>query len=269
MFGGTSSKTGQNDLEVTAMNTNPKIHLVEIPIGGKGGVVWNRLHSEREDIWEAMLKDCQKMSGVDGETEGPRDVTTKNWHQELLQARLRKIDDALDRLMSGTYGNCSKCGRWIEDTKLEFDPAIAFCLSCWEREQNLTRPVSLNPNLSQVGDANASGDPSQIEMALESLHPFDTILVRTLNSDYRILLLDPRTGRVLVEGGPYLIEPREGLLTGSKLNGSLFKLGSIVVGYHLEMWVDEKIVSTSLVESISVEHHDSAESVEAIRAAVQ
>ncbi len=60
---------------------------------------------------------------------------TENWHRELLQVRLRKIDDALDRLMAGSYGNCSKCGRWIEDTKLDFDPAIAFCLECWQRVQ--------------------------------------------------------------------------------------------------------------------------------------
>jgi RNA polymerase-binding transcription factor DksA len=58
-----------------------------------------------------------------------------NWHRELLQIRLSKVDDALDRLMSGVYGNCSHCGKWIEDTKLDFDPAIAFCIGCWERMQ--------------------------------------------------------------------------------------------------------------------------------------
>ena len=251
------------------MNTNPKIHLVEIPIGGNGGLVWNRLHSEREDICEAMLTDSQKMSGLDAEVKGPREVANTYWHQELLQSRLRKIDNALDRLMSGSYGNCSKCGRWIEDTKLEFDPAIAFCSHCWEREQNQTRPVSLSQSVNQMGDANPSIDSSPIEISLESLHPFDTILVRTLYSDYRILLLDPKTGRALIEGGQYMIEPREGLLTGSKLHGSVFKLGSIVVGYHLEMWINERIVSTSRVQSISVEHHEWAESVDAIRAAVQ
>ena len=47
---------------------------------------------------------------------------------------------------------------------------------------------------------------------LESLNPFDTILLRTHNSEYRILLLDPKTGRALVEGGEYLVEPSEALL---------------------------------------------------------
>ena len=109
------------------MSTNAKIHLVENAFAGTGGLVWNQLHSEREDICEAMLKDCQTLSEMDGAAEGPGNGATKNWHQELLQARLRKIDDALDRLMAGSYGNCSKCGRGIDVTELEFDPAIAFC----------------------------------------------------------------------------------------------------------------------------------------------
>ncbi len=237
------------------MNTNAKTHLIEVPIGGNGGEVWNRLHSEREDICEAMLKDCQSKSGLEAEANAPLESATANWHQGLLQARLRKIDDALDRLMSGSYGNCSKCGKWIEDTKLALDPAIEFCLSCWDRERS--KMIGLTPEQTQPPD-----------VALNSLRQFDTILVRTMNSDYRILLLDPNTGRALVEGGHWLAEPTEGLVTGSKLYGSLYKPGSIAVGYRLEMWVDEKIVSTSQVQSISVEHRDAAESIEAITAAV-
>ncbi|HXS01406.1 MAG TPA: hypothetical protein VN724_12605 [Pyrinomonadaceae bacterium] len=62
------------------MNENHTITLVEIPIGGTGGFMWNRLHGEREEICEALLKDDDR--------------------KELLQARLRQVDDALDRLMS-------------------------------------------------------------------------------------------------------------------------------------------------------------------------
>ena len=66
------------------MNENHTIHLVEIPIGGTGGFIWNRLHDEREEICKALLK-----GGADK-------------RKLLLQARLRKVDDALDRLMSGS-----------------------------------------------------------------------------------------------------------------------------------------------------------------------
>jgi RNA polymerase-binding transcription factor DksA len=89
------------------MNENRTIHLVDIPIGGKGGNIWNRLHGEREDICEALLKDSAPFFAE---------------RKQVMQARLRKIDDALDRLMSGSYGNCSKCGRAIDDTRLDIDP---------------------------------------------------------------------------------------------------------------------------------------------------
>jgi hypothetical protein len=71
------------------MSENRTIRLAEIPIGGSGGLVWNRLHCEREDLCEAMLKE-----------------TSEN-NRDMLQARLRNVDDALDRLMSGFYGKRS------------------------------------------------------------------------------------------------------------------------------------------------------------------
>src|SRR5678810_101164 len=92
------------------MNENRTIKLFEIPIGGKGGYIWNRLHGEREDICEALLNDG------DG--------------KESLQARLRNVDDALDRLMSGSYGNCSNCGQSIDDNTLALDPAFSLCRDC-------------------------------------------------------------------------------------------------------------------------------------------
>ena len=68
------------------MRQERTIQLAEIPIGGKDGFIWNRLHGEREDLCEALVKE---------ETEAKR---------HILQARLRNIDDALDRMMSGSYG---------------------------------------------------------------------------------------------------------------------------------------------------------------------
>jgi hypothetical protein len=66
------------------MREERTIRLVEIPIGGKDGFVWNRLHGEREAICESLLKE---------QTESRR---------QFLQTRLHKVDDALDRLMSGS-----------------------------------------------------------------------------------------------------------------------------------------------------------------------
>ena len=59
-------------------------HLIDVPIGGKDGFAWNRLHGEREDLCEALLKE------------------TFAHRRRILQTRLRTVDDALDRLMSGS-----------------------------------------------------------------------------------------------------------------------------------------------------------------------
>ena len=215
------------------MREERTIHLAEIPIGGKEGFVWNRLHGEREELCERLLQD---------ETEDRR---------KILQTRLRKLDDALDRLMSGSYGHCSKCGRAIDDTKLEIDPAVSLCRNCTNQK----------PRAAAFGE-------EEKDVSLESLNPFDTILLRTHNSDYRILLLDPKTGRALVEGGDYLVEPNEALLRGSAIPGSEFKSGSICVGSRLEIWVDERVLLTSSIKSVHVNHNSAAESVEEISAAL-
>src|SRR5712691_6787407 len=52
-----------------------------------------------------------------------------------MQEGLRLIDDALDRLMAGTYGDCVVCGKWIEDNKLHADPALPFCCGCKRRSE--------------------------------------------------------------------------------------------------------------------------------------
>jgi RNA polymerase-binding transcription factor DksA len=118
------------------MSTHSDIRVTSNNIPRHGGLTWNRLHSEREEICEKLiLADLPEKS----EAHLPLDqavLRAASWKRELLQSRLRKIDDALDRLLSGSYGNCSKCGRWIEDTKLEIDPTIAYCVDCWQRMQH-------------------------------------------------------------------------------------------------------------------------------------
>lgn len=98
------------------MREEHTIHLVEIPLGGKEGFTWNRLHGLREEVCETLAKE---------EIEGRR---------KSLQTRLRKVDDALDRLMAGSYGHCSRCGRAIDETKLDIDPAVEFCGDCPNRQ---------------------------------------------------------------------------------------------------------------------------------------
>jgi len=217
------------------MNDNRTIHLVEIPIGGRGGSVWNRLHGEREDTCETLAR----ISGPGSDI-----------YRELLHARLRKLDAALDRLMSGSYGNCSQCGLAIKETRLDVDPATSLCLDC-----------------SGIFTSDTEKS-SAANVVLGELQPFDTILLGTHNSDYRILLLDPKTGRALVEGGSYLLEPSEAFIIGSGSPGSAFNGGAICIGDRLEMCVHEKMLLTSPVKSVEVKQNATAESLETISAAL-
>ena len=110
------------------MFENHAIQLAEVPIGGNGGALWNRLHEERENICEALIKSSK-----------PKAQAHKL--QKRLEARLRRIDRALDRLMSGSYGHCSTCGHSIESSTLEVDPAWALCSDCEARELNAASTV--------------------------------------------------------------------------------------------------------------------------------
>ena len=103
------------------MSSNPCIRVIDNRVAQNGGLPWCRLHSEREEICEALLKEVPLTSAQLHESAGSEEIIrSASWHRELLQARLCKVHDALDRLVSGCYGICSKCARWIEDTKLDF-----------------------------------------------------------------------------------------------------------------------------------------------------
>jgi len=90
-------------------------------------------------------------------------------------------------------------------------------------------------------------------VALDKLSPLDTIVVQTRNSNYRISLLDPQTGRALIEGGPFA-QPVDAVVNGSVVR-STFKNGWIGTGMRLEFWTEGKLTSTSPVQSYQVEAH--------------
>jgi hypothetical protein len=91
-------------------------------------------------------------------------------------------------------------------------------------------------------------------MALMALDACDTIHVRTRNSDYEIFLLDPKSGRALVQGGKCFAAPVEATVSGSSIGGCMLKLGWIGVGLRIEFYVNGKRTVTSPVQSLRVEH---------------
>jgi DnaK suppressor protein len=51
--------------------------------------------------------------------------------------RLRKVEDALDRLEEGTYGVCEDCGASINVERLKVLPFTTCCVQCQEKREQM------------------------------------------------------------------------------------------------------------------------------------
>ena len=117
-------------------------YFVENPKGtgksfvhGIGGQVWNQLQELKEEVTQELLDEgplCQSEPDGDRDDQGlavgSREI---EWgHRSQLEARLRDITDAQDRLLDGNYGRCIECGEQISSGRLAADPATPRCVSC-------------------------------------------------------------------------------------------------------------------------------------------
>ena len=46
------------------------------------------------------------------------------------RTRHAEVADALERMISGDYGNCMRCGSAIPHSRLQFMPETAHCINC-------------------------------------------------------------------------------------------------------------------------------------------
>lgn len=80
---------------------------------------------------------------------------------ELLELELEKVNDAIDKLSSGTYGKCDICGREIEPERLERLLNTTLCVSCArENENKFTRPAE--EDVTRTGDMADRGETLDI-----------------------------------------------------------------------------------------------------------
>jgi RNA polymerase-binding protein DksA len=66
---------------------------------------------------------------------GDRAMDSRNKNRETLlinhvEQQLEDINQALDRLESGTYGICTSCGEKIQAERLDIMPSAALCIDC-------------------------------------------------------------------------------------------------------------------------------------------
>jgi DnaK suppressor protein len=100
-----------------------------------GCEIWEWLQGEKEEVAHELLSEgplCQTaVSGVqeaEASEENGREIEWR--HRGQLEARLREINDAQDRLMDGAYGRCTDCSAEIGSQRLAADPATSLCITC-------------------------------------------------------------------------------------------------------------------------------------------
>jgi len=86
---------------------------------------------------------------------------------------------------------------------------------------------------------------------LRDLEPLTTLLVRTQNSVYRIIVIEGPS--VLVQGGHFFPQASAAHLSGSGFGGSMLKLAWVGVGLCMEICPDDQRIVTSPVRSIKVD----------------
>jgi len=57
--------------------------------------------------------------------------------QDVDDKRLDQVEQALNRLESGTYGQCSNCGRPISLERLQVMPTAQLCIDCQEKQEQV------------------------------------------------------------------------------------------------------------------------------------
>ena len=73
---------------------------------------------DQTSVGRVSRVDALQVQAMALETERRRDIEGK------------RIDGALARLDAGEYGECMVCGEDIAPARLEFDPAVAVCITC-------------------------------------------------------------------------------------------------------------------------------------------
>ncbi len=96
-----------------------------------------QLEEMKKDIYADVEETLSEMNAQSGNIPDPNDRATVESDRSFelrLRGRerklLEKIDEALARIKSGTYGICQECGEKISIKRLEARPVAELCIEC-------------------------------------------------------------------------------------------------------------------------------------------
>ena len=93
---------------------------------------------------------------------------------------------------------------------------------------------------------------------LGDLDALTTVLVKTINTLYRIIVLEPPRSTILIQGGAFFPEPTQARLAGASMGGSMLKLSWFGRGLRMEVCAAGQRIVTSPVQSIAVQRGEAA-----------
>ena len=76
-----------------------------------------------------------------------QETTDMMRHKDREKKYLTKINQALERLGDGTYGECMECGEPIPEGRLKARPAAVLCIECKERKEQEEERKKSRPGL--------------------------------------------------------------------------------------------------------------------------
>jgi len=95
-----------------------------------------KLQAKREELVSSLARrksDARAAGGLQvqdtSDAAEATEATAEAMQQITLESRtLEQVEDALNRMERGEYGNCATCGRPIPDARLEALPWTPYCL---------------------------------------------------------------------------------------------------------------------------------------------
>jgi len=95
-------------------------------------------------------------------------------------------------------------------------------------------------------------DPWTNGVQVDRMEDMEKLVIQTRNSLYEIIIIDGRSGEILVRGGQFFPELTPARLAGATLGGSFCKMRGIYAGFRMEINANGKRTVTTPVESIGV-----------------
>lgn len=95
----------------------------------------DRLSSQLGMVEEAIPQHITDPGGISSLPTHPADQDAEGVEKEIVVAKaevgtIREIDDAIQRIDDGTFGQCQQCGRPIAPERLAAIPYTPYCVEC-------------------------------------------------------------------------------------------------------------------------------------------